>query len=109
MSFDVTVPPWAVRGAKVVCVAVFEPEPGITHDPLGLLRYPQTGEVYTVRDVSVRFTSERMDVSCGLLLAEIRNPPATGGSAAGSEMYFNVDGFRPVRHVEAERLEEALA
>lgn len=109
MSFDVAVPPWAVRGAKVVCVEVFEPEPGIVYDPYGQLRYPQLGEVYTVRDVSIRFTSERMDVLCGLLLDEIRNPPATSGSAAGSEMYFHVGGFRPVRRVHAGRLEEALA
>lgn len=96
------IPSWAVRGAKVICIADgFDEDPTIV-DPRGLLRFPRLGFEYTIREVRVRYVSERSEVAVGILLREIENPIADCGSATGEEPGFAVQGFQPVKGVRAE-------
>lgn len=79
------------------------------YDPYGLLTFPEDGEVYTIREVRVRFVSEFMTVRVGLLLEEIENPITSEGSGAGEDMAFDARMFRPLQHAKAEHREEAHA
>ena len=105
MSYDATLPSWAVRGAKVVCI---EPNNwaetrAVVEDPYELIQYPQHGETSTIREVNVRFVPEYMEVIIGVLLREVVNIPADGGSAAGHEMAWDIRGFAPVVAAKHER------
>lgn len=98
------IPSWAVRGAKVVFVGgEYDPALNAIHDPAGVLKYPERGEAYTIREVRVRFVTEVMELIVGVLLDEIENPIADGGSATGEEMGFDVRDFRPLKRAKAER------
>lgn len=93
------IPSWAVRGAKVVCVeADFDLAFNKINDPSGLMSFPALGEVYTIREVRVRYVTEfdGGEVLVGLLLNEVLNPVAVGGSATGEEPGFDVLCFRPL-------------
>lgn len=91
-------PSWAVRGAKCVFVGgEFTSETCKFGDPGGLLRFPVRGPVYTIREVRIRLVPEfGNEVVVGILLDEVRNPVADGGSAAGGEMAFDIREFRPL-------------
>ncbi len=84
-----SIPSWAVRRAKVVCVA--SPEviaAAKALHPWG--NYPETGQVYTVRGHVYDSKGEGL-----LLLVEISNPPQP--SCVGVvEWGFEVSKFRPL-------------
>lgn len=92
------IPGWAVRGAKVMCIE--KDNWGVSRpfivDEAGQLTFPQNGEVYTIREVRVRFVTEHMQLMVGVLLDEVVNPVASFGSATGEEMCFDINGFRPL-------------
>jgi hypothetical protein len=94
------IPSWAVRRSKVMCVVDDWVLDHVT-DPYGLMTYPTKGAIYTVREVRVRYVSEVNELTVGILLDEIENPIATGGSASGEEMGWDVRCFAPLvsRHV----------
>jgi hypothetical protein len=96
------IPSWAVRRAKVVCIMNSWDESARV-DPAGLMVAPVAGEEYTIREVRVRYVSEHNAVAVGILLDEIRNPIAEGGSATGEEPAWWVGGFRPLKTQAAER------
>lgn len=95
------IPNWAVRGARCVFVGShFDPAENKITDPAGLIKYPVTNEVYTVREVRVRLVPEfGNEVMVGILLREIVNPIATAGSGAGGEMAFWIGDFRPLASI----------
>lgn len=99
------IPGWAVRGSKVVCV---EPDGwrelrNNIVDPDGVMRFPERGETYTIREVRVRFVTEWNELLVGVLLDEVANPIAEGGSSTGEEPGFDIRGFRPVTSRAMER------
>jgi hypothetical protein len=95
------IPSWAVRGAKVICIAEGFDQT-VVDDPLGELRWPSYGVEYTIREVRVRFLTEYMELGIGVLLHEIENPIAAGGSSTGEEPGFHISAFQPVKPVRAE-------
>ena len=99
------IPGWAVRGAKVECVepSGWSDMRNNVRDEGDLMSYPQLNAVYTIREVRVRFVPEWGQVLIGVLLDEVENPIAEGGSATGEEPAFDVRGFRPVTSNAAER------
>ena len=98
------IPGWAVRGSKLVCVepSGWSDMRNKVTDDFDTMSYPQLDEVYTIREVRVRFVPEWGEVLIGLLLDEIENPIADGGSAGGEEPGFDVRGFRPLASRAAE-------
>lgn len=99
------IPAWAVRKAKVVCIERdgWNDMRNKVTDEADLMSYPQFGETYTIREVRVRFVPEWGEVLVGVLLHEVSNPIAEGGSAFGEEPGFDVRGFRPVVSKAAEQ------
>ena len=89
------IPSWAVRRAKVMCVI---DDWILDHidDPAGLMTYPRKGVEYTIREVRVRYVSEASELIVGILLEEVQNPIASGGSATGEEMGWDVRCFAPL-------------
>jgi hypothetical protein len=96
------IPSWAVRGSRVACLhddwSVMQQ---YIVDPEGLARFPTTDVPYTIREVRIRYVSEYSEVIVGVLLEEVVNPIAEGGSATGEEMAFDVRCFRPLQRVKA--------
>lgn len=90
-----TIPSWAVRGAKVVCI-LDDWDTAHTIDPMGVMAFPKKDEIYTIREVRVRFVSEWSEVMVGVLVVEISNPVSEAGSATGEEFGFDIRCFRPL-------------
>jgi len=96
------IPSWAVRGSKVVCIEQgWERASAHISDPYGLITYPVYRTTYTIREVRVRYVSEHNEVLIGVLLDEIVNPIAEGGSATGEEMGWDIRAFSPVKRASA--------
>lgn len=92
------IPSWAVRGSKVICLERdrWSAMRQRVEDPHGLMSYPEFALVYTLREVRVRFVPEWNEVMVGVLLEEVENPVATGGSATGEEPAWDIRGFAPI-------------
>jgi hypothetical protein len=93
------IPSWAVRGSRVVCVI----EDGWAAarskivDPEEEMTFPVRGLIYTIREVRVRYVPEWNEVLVGVLVEEVVNPIASGGSAGGEEPSWDIRAFAPVR------------
>jgi len=72
-------------------------------DPEGLMSYPAKDAVYTIREVRVRYVTEWNELLVGILLVELVNPIAAGGSATGEEPAWDIRSFRPLVSDAAER------
>lgn len=66
-------------------------------DPAGLMTFPMFEGTYTIRQVRVRYVSEWNEVLIGVLLDEVVNPIADGGSATGEEPGWDIRAFAPLR------------
>jgi len=80
-----SIPSWAVRGAKVVCVYnhVEHPRPGEV--------FPAKGQIYTIREVA---PSEKFPDEAIAAFAELENPLLRKGGKA--EAMFRLKYFRPL-------------
>lgn len=85
-----TIPAWAVRGAKVVCIVDLRP-----YVEYGEV-VPEVGKVYTIRSVDAD------GIPAALLLEEIDNP-ANIYAEGLTEACFGVENFRPITKRTAEQ------
>ncbi len=110
---NVDIPSWAVRGSKIICIerTGWAEVRKFTDDPYGQMTWPEFAGIYTIREVRIRFVTEYGEVLIGVLLEEVENPVAGGGSSTGEEPGFDIRGFAPIvlerRRAEAEVLEPA--
>lgn len=95
---NVDLPSWAVRGSKIICIERTRWAEVRAHvdDPFGLMTWPEFAGIYTIREVRIRYVSEWNEVLIGVLLEEVENPIATGGSSTGEEPSWDIRGFAPV-------------
>lgn len=80
-----SIPSWAVRGARVVCIESFIYRNSVQREHAPVL--PQKGTAYTIADVDICGSTGVVD----LILVEIVTKPFRG-----EEIAWDIDHFRPL-------------
>ena len=96
LSYDMDLPSWVFRGAKVVCVDnSVSSKSNSFKDPT---EWPVVGQIYTIKDIFVQ------DVSWAIDLEEICRTEfaMTYWSARGLRAGYGLYRFRPVKTVETD-------